>query len=184
MGTEQEKGKLFINEMVMNEYTVREILLGIWTHKTSRNKLPVVIYLIAAVSPMIYAFVTGKNEYMLLAGIIILGGLLCLFVYLGVIAFIGSKKREKTVHQMIEKYGDQASLTIRIGKTICYSFNHNIEKTILYRDIEKITELDMYLILRLKNGGILPIWKAGFTEGKWEDFIPYFKQKMNNLRGV
>lgn len=54
----------------MNDYTLRKILLGIWTYKAARNKMPVIIYLLAVIVPMIYAFVTGKHEYMLLAGII------------------------------------------------------------------------------------------------------------------
>lgn len=53
-----------------------------------------------------------------------------------------------------------------------------MEKTVTYREIEKIIELDMYLILQLRNGLNLPISKLGFTYGKWDDFIPYFKHKM------
>ena len=38
----------------------------------------------------------------------------------------------------------------------------------------------MYLVLELKNGVTLPIWKLGFTKGEWEEFIPYFKERMEN----
>ena len=98
-------------------------------------------------------------------------------MYLGVTAYRGAKKREKLIRETLEKYGDGEILRLSFGENICYCFN-NIEKTINYGDIEKIIEIDMYLILQLKNGVCLPIWKVGFTEGKWDDFIPYIKQKI------
>lgn len=82
----------FVNEIVMNEYTLREIMPDLWTRKASRNRLPLIIYLAAVIIPMIYAFVSGKNEFMLLAAIIFLCGLVLLFVYLGAKAYIGAKK--------------------------------------------------------------------------------------------
>ena len=39
----------FINEVVMNEFTIREILKDIWVYKKSRNKIPVIIFIIAVV---------------------------------------------------------------------------------------------------------------------------------------
>ena len=174
---EKKLNNCFKNEITMNDYTLREILLGIWTYKAVRNKMPVIIYLLAVIVPMIYAFVTGKQEYMLLAGIIFLSGLVCLLVYAVVVARSGAKKREKLIRDTLEKYGDGAILSINFGENIRYCFN-NIEKTINYDDIEKIIEIDMYLILRLKNDVSLPVWKVGFTEGKWDDFIPYIKQKI------
>lgn len=38
-------------------------------------------------------------------------------------------------------------------------------------------ELDMYLVLQMKDGAFLPIWKLGFEKGEWDDFVPYFKKK-------
>lgn len=102
---------------------------------------------------------------------------MCLLVYAVVVARNGAKKREKLIRDTLEKYGDGAILSINFGENIRYCFN-NIEKTVNYDDIEKIIEIDMYLILQLKNGVCLPIWKVGFTEGKWDDFIPYIKQKI------
>ena len=176
MEREQNTGQHFTNEIVMNEYTIREILSGIWKYKTGRNKLPVVIYLLAVCAPVVYALVTGKQEYILLAAVIGLGGLVCLFVYVGIVAYSGAKKREKVLRQTIEKYGKEVILRIDIVENISYNFN-NTEKTVTYHEIEKIIELDTYLILQLKSGLNLPIWKLGFTRGNWEDFIPFFKQK-------
>ena len=34
---------LFVNEIVMNEYTLREIMLDLWTYKATRNRLPLII---------------------------------------------------------------------------------------------------------------------------------------------
>ena len=31
--------------------------------------------------------------------------------------------------------------------------------------------LDVYLILKLRNGVCLPVWKAGFQKGGWEDAV-------------
>ena len=59
MSKEQEN--CFVNEIVMNEYTLREILLAMWRRKAARRRFPIVIYLIVTVVPMVYAFVTGKN---------------------------------------------------------------------------------------------------------------------------
>lgn len=58
----------FANEITLNEHTLREILLALWKDKASRHVAPVVVYLIAVVGIMAYAFVTGKSEFMLLAG--------------------------------------------------------------------------------------------------------------------
>ena len=80
------------------------------------------------------------------------------------------------MRQTIEKYGKEAVLKTDFGENISYYFN-NTEKTVDYREIKKVIELEMYLILRMENGLDLPVWKAGFTYGKWDDFIPYFKQK-------
>ena len=51
----------FVNEIVMNEYTLREIMLDLWTYKATRNRLPLIIYLAAVIIPMIYAFISGKK---------------------------------------------------------------------------------------------------------------------------
>lgn len=177
MERERNEGQHFTNEIVMNEYTLREILFAIWKYKAGRNKLPVVIYLLAVFTPAVYALVTGNEDYMLLMAVIGLSGLVCLLVYVGIIAWIGAKKREKILRQTIEKYGKEAVFKIDFGEEISYYFS-NTEKTVDYREIKKVIELEMYLILRLENGMDLPVWKAGFTYGKWDDFIPYFKQKM------
>lgn len=52
----------FVNEIVMNEYTLREIMLDLWTYKATRNRLPLIIYLAAVIIPMIYAFISEKNS--------------------------------------------------------------------------------------------------------------------------
>ena len=33
----------FVNEIVMNEYTLREIMPDLWTRKASRNRLPLTL---------------------------------------------------------------------------------------------------------------------------------------------
>lgn len=175
MSKEQEN--CFVNEIVMNEYTLREILLAMWRRKAARRRFPIVIYLIVTVVPMVYAFVTGKNEFMLLAGVIGLAGLLLLLIYAGVFAVSATKKREALIRQTMEKYGNEAMLTIWIGDEIHYCFDH-MEKTVAYSEIEAVIEIEMYLILQLKNGVELPIWKAGFKQGKWDDFVPYLKQRL------
>ena len=89
-----------------------------------------------------------------------------LLVYLGAKAYIGAKKREKVIQQTLEKYGPEAVLTIHIDeKNIRYSFDQ-AEKIIDYHDIEKVIELNTYLILQLKNHITLPIWKPEFTKEK------------------
>lgn len=45
----------------MNDNTLRKIMLDLWTHKTGRNRLPLIIYLAAVIIPMIYAFISGKK---------------------------------------------------------------------------------------------------------------------------
>lgn len=173
---ENNSGTQFVNEIVMNEFTMREIATGIWTYKKGRNKVPIIIYLVVVFAPMVYGAVSGNEEFLLLTGVLLLVGLVCLCIYLGVTAYRGAKKREQLIREMLERYGDDRTLTIRIGENICYSFD-TVEKAVAFSDVEKIMELDMYLILLLKNGVILPIWKLGFTVGEWNDFIPYFKQR-------
>ena len=156
----------------LNEKTVDKIREE-WERQWKENKIQGTFSRFFA---PLYALVTGKQEYILLAAVIGLGGLVCLFVYVGIVAYSGAKKREKVLRQTIEKYGKEVILRIDIGENISYNFN-NTEKTVTYHEIEKIIELDTYLILQLKNGLNLPIWKLGFTRGNWEDFIPFFKQK-------
>ena len=62
----------------MNEFTIREILKDIWVYKKSRNKIPVIIFIIAVVGPMIYGFITSKTELVLLSGILLLPGIVYL----------------------------------------------------------------------------------------------------------
>ncbi len=172
----QNEAQHFTNEIVMNEYTIREILSGIWTYKAVRNRWPVVIYLLVIFALFICTLVTGNEIYIFLLAVVGLVGLAFLLIYAGIYAYSGAKKREKKLQQTLEKYGQEAVLKIDIDENISYHFS-NIEKTITYQEIKKVIELDMYLILQLKNGLELPIWKIGFTHGEWDDFIPYFKQK-------
>lgn len=166
----------FVNETTMNEYTLREILLALWKDKASRHIAPVVIYLVVVIGLMVYAFATGKSEFMLLAGAIGLAGLAVLVAYAAVFGIRSARKREQLIRQVVERYGDQPVLTVWIGDDIRYRFA-GTERTVPFTNVERIAEIEMYLILRLKDGMNLPIWKAGFTQGSWEDFIPYIKQR-------
>jgi hypothetical protein len=47
------------------------------------------------VTPLIYGFLSGKEEYILLTAGTFLGGLVILFAYLGVIAYISAKKENR-----------------------------------------------------------------------------------------
>lgn len=172
---------IFVNELVMNEYTMREIASGIWTQKKAKNKIPVLIYLVAVVAPLIYGFLSGKDGYILLTAGILLGGLVILPAYVGIAAYAGAKKREQMIRQTLNRYGRETPLHIQIGQTICYHF-HGMEKSIAYQEIEKVIELEMYLILQTKDGIFIPIWKLGFTKGEWDDFIPYFRQKIKERK--
>lgn len=169
----------FVNEIVMNEFTMQEIATDMWVYKRSKNKIPLLIFMIVVLAPMIYGFITGKEEFVLLAGILFLTGLACIFVYLGLSAYCAAKKRKQMIREIQEKYGDDKTLTVCIGETIAYNFGP-IEKVVSFSDVEKIIELKTYLILLLKNGVVLPIWKIGFSKGEWNDFVPYFKQCMKN----
>ena len=170
----------FINEVVMNEFTIREILKDIWVYKKSRNKIPVIIFIIAVVGPMIYGFITSKTELVLLSGILLLPGIVCLFAFLWISAYQESKKWKQTISEVKGKYGENKTLTVLIGETISWRFD-SAEKSVSFCDIEKIMELKMYLILLLKNGVVLPIWKIGFTKGEWNDCITYFKRCMKKM---
>lgn len=159
-----------VNEIVMNEYTMNEIWLGIWKKRTGRNKIPVLLYLAAVLIPLVYGMTTGKGGYTLLAAGLFWAGLAGLFAYLGISAYRNTKKGRQLIRKMLERYGKEALLRVCIGENIVYSFD-GITKTVSCREIEKLIRLDMYLILKLKNGVCLPVWKAGFQKGRWEDAV-------------
>lgn len=166
----------FVNEITMNEYTLREILLALWKDRASRHVAPVVLYLIVVVGLMVYAFVSGKSEFMLLASVIGLAGLVVLLIYAAIFGILSARKREQLIRQTMERYGDRAVLTVWIDGDIRYRFA-GIERAVPFADVERVIEVEMYLILRLKSGVDLPIWKAGFAQGSWEEFVPYLKQR-------
>lgn len=112
MEREQNEEKYFTNEITMNEYTIREISFGIWKYKAGRNKLPVVIYLLAVFLPVICALVTGNEDYTLLTGLIGLAGLVCLLVYAGIVAYSEAKKREKCCGKRLKSMGRNRSLKL------------------------------------------------------------------------
>lgn len=167
----------FVNEFIMNEYTMHEIAIGIWKKRKINNKIPLLLYLTVAIIPLIYGMVSGKAEYTLLAAILIFVGFFVLLAYLVISACRSKKKWKPQICQIIEKYGNEMPLRVCIGDNISYCFN-GITKVVSYHDIEKLLLLDMYLVLKLKNDVILPIWKLGFKEGSWEEFVPYVKQRM------
>lgn len=175
LGKKRMENKEFeiIDEIVMNEYTMHEILLGIWTNRMRRSKIPV-LYLAAVLILLVFGLTTGKGGYTLLAAVLLLAGMAALFVYLGGSAYRNTKKRGKLVREMLGKYGKEALLRVCIGENITYSFN-GITKTVSFGEIEKRIRLDMYLILKLKNGVMLPIWKAGLRKGRWEDVLRFGK---------
>lgn len=78
---------------------------------------------------------------------------------------------------MMEKYGDEAKLSIHIAESIEYHF-FDVKGKVNYSEVGKIIETTNYFILSLNNGVSLPIWKIGFTQGTWAEFVPYFKQHM------
>ena len=67
-----KKSYEFVNEFIMNEYTMHEIALGIWKKRKTNNKIPLLLYLIVVIIPLIYGMVSGKVEYTLLAAILFL----------------------------------------------------------------------------------------------------------------
>lgn len=173
---------LFVNNITLNEYTIREISLGLWTYRKGKNKTPVVLLLLALLCPVVYALCTGIKDVILLIVPILLIGLVCILGYAGYSAYKAAKSREKMIAQMMKTYGDAAELCTSFAQQISYSFGGK-EKTVRYSDIKKIIELDMYLVLVLENNVQLPIWKTGFAQGTWDSFIPYLK-KMKNCRGI
>lgn len=173
---DEAHGTRFVNEITMNEYTLREILLALWKDKASRHIAPVAIYLVVVVGLMVYSFATDTSELMLLAGAIGLAGLAALLIYAAVFGIRSARKREQLIRQTMEKYGDRAVLTVWIGGDIRYRFA-GVERAVPFADVTRIVEIEMYLILRLANGVDLPIWKAGFKQGSWEDFVPFAKQQ-------
>lgn len=166
----------FINEITLNDYTIREIGLGLWSYRKGKNKLPVILLLLALCCPVIVTFVTGNKDAIMLIVPILVAGLIALFGYLGYSAHKAAKLREEMIAQMLKEYGTSAVLQISINNQISYTFDQKT-RAAEFVDIEKVIELDMYLVLILKNKVELPIWKAGFTKGNWDDFIPYLKKK-------
>lgn len=167
--------QLFVNKIILNEHTIREILLGLWINKKGKNIIPVVLLMLALLCPVAYAFLTGIKDVILLIVPILIIGLACVLGHLGYTAYKAAKSHEKMITQIIDKYGNTAELkttfTVQINYTICGK-----EKTVRYSDIKKIIELDMYLILVLENNIPLPIWKVGFVCGSWDAFKSYLKK--------
>lgn len=171
--------QLFMNKVTMNEYTIREISLDLWSYKKGKNKSPVILLLVAILCPVIYAFLNGTKDAILLIVPILVIGLISILVYVRYTAHKAAKDREKMIVEMIEKHGKNAVLSISFAEEINYKFCGK-NKTVSYSDVKEIIELDMYLVLVLKNKVQLPIWKAGFEQKNWNKFIPFFKQKMKN----
>lgn len=165
----------FINEITLNEYTLREIGLGLWSYRKGKNKLPVALLLLALCSPLIYVFATGKLDAVILVVPILVIGLIALFGYVGYSAYKAAKSREKVIEQILKEHGSSEVLCISFDERISYTFDGK-HSSVAFDDIEKVIELDMYLILVLKNGVDLPVWKVGFVEGNWDDFVIYLKQ--------
>ena len=72
---------------------------------------------------MIYGFITSKTELVLLSGISSLAGIVCLFAFLWISAYQGSKKWKQTISEVKGKYGENKTLTVFIGETISYRFD-------------------------------------------------------------
>lgn len=166
----------FINEVEINQYTIPEIMVTLWKAKKVRHTVPVLIYVLAVLFPMGYGFVTGQLAFTLLAAFILLGGLVAIFVYLGVDAVLEAKKQRKKIRQITGQYGKEAVLKSRMEENIQYSF-HGMEKIVDYSEIKRIINKDNYIILKLKNGKYLPIRKQGFVIGEEENFMAFLKQK-------
>lgn len=177
MENRNKKSYEFVNEFMMNEYTMHEIALGIWTKRKIKNKIPILLYLTVTLVPLIYGMTSEKKGYTLLAAVNIFVGFAGLLTYFITSAYRSKKKWKPQICQTIEECGKEEPLRVCIGENISYCFN-GITKVVSYRDIEKMLLLDMYLILTLKNDVILPVWKLGFQEGSWEELVPYVKQKM------
>lgn len=169
---------LFVNKITLNEHTLREISLGLWSYRKGKNKIPMILFLLALLCPAVYALITKTKDVLLLIVPILVIGLICIFGYAGYSAYKGSKSREKMIVKIMEEYGNAAELSISFAGQINYTVCGK-EKTVSYSDIKNIIELDMYLVLVLENNVELPIWKVGFTHGNWDAFIPYLK-KMSN----
>lgn len=167
--------QLFVNEITLNENTIREILLSLWNNKKGKNKIPVILLMLAFLCPVAYALLTGIKDVILLIVPIMIIGVACVFGHLGYTAYKAAKSREKMISQMMDKYGNTTELRTTFGEQINYTICGK-EKTVRYSDIKKIIELDMYLILVLENNIQLPIWKVGFVCGSWDAFIPYLKK--------
>lgn len=165
----------FENKIILNKYTLHEIGLGLYNYRKGKRKLPVALLLLALCTPLIYAFATGNIDVVILVVPILVIGLIALFVYVGYSAYKAAKSREKVVNQILKEHGSSEVLCISFNDHISYTFDGN-HSSLTFDDIEKVIELDMYLIIVLKNGVDLPVWKDGFTEGSWDDFIIYFKQ--------
>ena len=136
------------------------------------------MYLIVLLAPMIYGGVSGNEDFFLLTDIFFPVGLVCLLAYLGCSAYRERKKQKSVMQEIRETYGDESVLTVCIEDSIRYQF-HTLDKEAAFCEVGKIVELEMYLLLHLKNGVVLPVWKLGFTEGEWNDFIPYVQQRIS-----
>lgn len=165
----------FINEFEMNEEIMNEIALGIWNQRKTNNKIPLLFYLVVAIAPFIYGMLSGKTEYTLLSAILIFIGFFLLLAYLVASAIKNKKKWLVKIHQTLEKSGNEIPFCVCIGEAIAYRFN-GTTKSIPYHEVDQLLCMDMFLVLILKNGIVLPIWKFGFQKGNWEELIPYIKQ--------
>lgn len=174
---EKQSDKIFINEVVLNAYTLQEIMLALWSYKKGRNKVPVILFLLVTISPLIYGFVTGKNEMVLLSACTLFGALIIIFTYVFIIAFKGKKERELKIQSFSEQYGKEPILQIDAGENLRYHFN-GISHSVSYGEIRKLIPLEMYEVILLKNGVELPIWKVGFKEGEWDEAINFLKSKL------
>ena len=168
----------FVNEFEMNEQIMNEIALGIWNQRKTNNKIPLFLYLVVAIAPLIYGVLSGKTEYTLLSAILIFIGFFVLLAYLVISALRNKKKWLVKIHQTLEKQGNEIPFCVCIGEEIAYRFN-GTTKSISYHDVDQLLYMDMFLVLILKNGIVLPLWKFGFQKGNWEELIPYIKQMIH-----
>lgn len=168
--------KLFENRVILDENTMQKIMLEEWTYNKGKNKIPVLVYLVVTVLPLIYGMIFEKGIYVIWSVCAMIVGFVMLIGYL-VMSAIRAKKHWRTLTiQTIEKYGPDALLDIKLGEAIQYTFK-DVSKKVSYSDVQKMLDLEHFIILKVKNGVVLPLWKDGFRQGTVQDVVMFLEEQ-------
>lgn len=125
----------------------------------------------------------------IIAGIVIIiregfgitAGLFLIAAFTVITVMISAPRRvaNETSKRNRKQYGQDISVTLTFLEEEVKAHNHqqNVDASIPYEEIVKITETRSLYLLVLKRGMALMVQKDGFTFGKAEDFLPFIREK-------